>query len=295
MAVSVRYVARETASNLFRNRMMALAAILTVAVSLALVGTALLLRQAVSNQVGQWRNNVGLEIFVQPDVTPTEQAQITSMVHRTPQITSSQFLDHQQSYNLMKQLLVNDPTAIQAVTPAETPPVFQCVLAHPSDAQTVAALFQGQPGVFRVTWPEESIRAIQEVSTVLQTGFLAIALVLMISSLVLILNAIRMAIFSRRREVGVMKLVGATNWFIRIPFMLEGLVQGLLGALVAAGTVILVNDGFRYVVKHYDLKALQSAVVASHEIVVTEILIVLVGAVVGALGSALAVHRFLDV
>jgi cell division transport system permease protein len=95
--------------------------------------------------------------------------------------------------------------------------------------------------------------------------------------------------------VGVMKLVGATNWFIRIPFMLEGLVQGLLGALVAAGTVVLVNDGFRYVVKHYDLKALQSAVVASHEIVVTEILIVLVGAVVGALGSALAVHRFLDV
>ena len=73
----------------------------------------------------------------------------------------------------------------------------------------------------------------QKVTSVLQIILFAIAIVLLISSLVLILNAIRMAIFARRREVGVMKLVGATNWFIRVPFMLEGLVQGFLGAVVA--------------------------------------------------------------
>jgi cell division transport system permease protein len=294
MAVSVRYVAKETGANLLRNRMMALAAILTVAVSLSLVGTALLLKQAVATQVGQWNNNVSLQVFVDANATAAEAAAVTTSIHQTPQITSCTYLDHQQSYNLMKQVLSTDLQAVDAVTPAETPPVYECTLANPNDAATVAAILSGRPGVYHVDYPGQSIRVMQEVTGVIQKVLLGIALVLMISSLVLILNAIRMAIFARRREVGVMKLVGATNWFIRVPFMLEGLVQGLLGSAVAAGIVFLANLLFRDFVREH-VKALQQAIVPSHELVVTEILILVVGTLVGAAGSAIAVHRFLDV
>ncbi|HEV2360973.1 MAG TPA: permease-like cell division protein FtsX [Acidimicrobiales bacterium] len=294
MPVSVRYVARETGANLLRNRMMALAAILVVAVSLSLVGTSLLLKQAVSNQVGQWQNNVSLAIFVKADASPGETAAIKQMISTTPQIASYTYLDHTQSYALMKKLLDN-PIVSDSVTVDETPPLFQCVLTNPSDAPTVASLFTGVSGVYQVTYPGKAIRVMREVTSILQLVLIAIAVVLLVASLVLILIAIRMAIFARRREVGVMKLVGATNWFIRVPFMLEGLVQGLLGAVVACGIVIAADDGFRYVVNHYKVQALSQAVVASHDVVTTALLILVVGALVGAVGSFLAVHRFLDV
>ena len=105
--------------------------------------------------------------------------------------------------------------------------------------------------MFQITYPSQAAHTLTAVSNVLQTVLLVIALVLLISALVLILNAIRMAIFSRRREVGVMRLVGATSWFIRLPFMVEGLVQGLIGAVVAAGIVLLGDLGIRTLIRHF--------------------------------------------
>jgi cell division transport system permease protein len=294
MAVSVRYVAKETGANLVRNRMMALAAVLTVAVSLSLVGTALLLKQAVATQVGVWNNNVNLQIFVDANATTAQNASIAALIGETPEISHHTYLDHEQSYALMKQVLYQDQTAWQSVSPAEVPPVYQCTLSNPNEAATVASIFRGRSGVFSVTYPGESIHVMQEVTGWVQKILLGLALVLILSSLVLILNAIRMAIFSRRREVGVMKLVGATNWFIRIPFMLEGLVQGLLGSAVAAGVVYLANWLFRDFVREH-VKSLANAVVPSHDLVLTEILLLVLGTLVGTVGSGIAVRRFLDV
>jgi cell division transport system permease protein len=295
MSVAADYVAKETATNLWRNRVMALAAVLTVAISLSLVGTSLLLRQAVSNQVGQWSGNVNLEIFLQADVSNSELANVRTMIKETPQIKTVSYLDHEQSYLQAKKLFASDPLVWQSLTPALTPPAFRATLTNPNYAATVAATFTGVPGVYKVAYPASSIRVMQRVAGVLQTILLVIAVLLLISSLVLILNAIRMAIFSRKLEVGVMKLVGATNWFIRVPFMLEGLIQGTLGALVAAGVVLLSSIGVRDLVSHYQVNALQGAVLPSHDLVVVEILVLVIGAIVGTLGSAVAVHRFLDV
>jgi len=296
VAVSLEYVAKETATNLWRNRMMALAAVLTVAVSLSLVGTALLLRQAVSRQIGQWSNNVSLQVFMNADATSQQLANVRSMIAQTPQITHVSYLDHEQSYAQAKQVLASEPTAIQALTPATTPTVFRAQLKNPADAATVADTFNsGVPGVYQATSPSQSIHVMQKLTNVLQVILLVIAIVLLVSSLVLILNAIRMAIFARRREVGVMKLVGATNWFIRIPFMLEGLVQGLLGAVVAVVVVLLSNLGVSYLIRHYQVSVLGSAVLPVHDLVMTEIVVVLIGLVVGVAGSSVAVRRFLDV
>jgi cell division transport system permease protein len=295
MALSVEYVAKETAANLWRNRMMALAAILTVAVSLSLVGTALLLRQAVNRQIGELGRNVNLQIFVQPSATAQQVASIRTEIHQTPQITSCTYLDHEQSYEQARQILSGSPSAIAALTPATTPPVFRCQLANPSEGPAVVALFNGISGVYRAEVPSQSIHVLEQVTNVLQVILLVIAIVLLVSSLVLILNAIRMAIFARRREVGVMKLVGATNWFIRVPFMLEGLVQGMLGAIVAVVIVLLSNMGVSYLIRHYHVNVLASSVLPAHDLLMTELLVVAIGLVVGVAGSSVAVRRFLDV
>ena len=92
-----------------------------------------------------------------------------------------------------------------------------------------------QPGVHMVTDETESVKTITGVSAFAQLAMLIVGVGLLVAALLLILNAIRMAMFARRREIEVMKLVGATNWFIRVPFMLEGIVQGLVGACSPSG------------------------------------------------------------
>lgn len=293
MPVSAGYVARETATNLWRNRLMAIAAVLTVAVSLSLVGTALLMRQAVNHELVQLDGNVELQIFVQPTATSSQLAELQNMISQTPQVKSHTFLDHQQSYNLMKRLFADNPTIVSALSPSTTPPVFQITLRNPGAAATVASVFQPLPGVFAVKFPSQAAHTLTTVSNVLQIVLLVIAVVLLVSALVLILNAIRMAIFARRREVGVMRLVGATSWFIRLPFMVEGLIQGLIGALIAVGIVLLGDLGIQTLIRHF--REFQSAVVPSHDLLVTEIFVVLAGAIIGAAGSAVAVRRFLEV
>jgi cell division transport system permease protein len=233
--------------------------------------------------------------------TQSVQQQIDQM---KSQISKCTYLDHQQSYERAVKLFAGNSTIIGALTPATTPPVFNCQLVDPNDSSSVASTFHpttdqtgdaGIPGVLVATFPEQSVKALERVTNVIQLTLLVVAIVLLISSLVLILNAIRMAIFARREEVGVMKLVGATNWFIRIPFMLEGLVQGLAGALVAVAVVLGANIGVHALVTHYDVQAFSSFALPTHELVTTEVLVLAVGVIVGAAGSVFAVRRFLDV
>ena len=291
MPISAGYVVRETATNLWRNRLMVIAAVLTVAVSLSLVGTALLLRQAVNNELVQLNQNVDLQVFVHPTASAAEIATLRSTISETPQIRKFTYLDHEQSYRLACR--IDGPTVCSALTPKSTPPVFQCTLSDPAAAASVASVFQHLPDVFRVTYPSLEAHTLTSLSNVLQMVLLVIAVVLLISALVLILNAIRMAIFSRRREVAVMRLVGATSWFIRLPFMVEGLVQGLIGAVVAAGMVLLGDVGIRTLIRHF--RQFSSAVVPGHDVIITEILVVVMGALIGAIGSAVAVRQFLEV
>ncbi len=293
MPISAGYVARETTTNLWRNRLMALAAIMTVAVSLSLVGTALLLRQAVNSELTKLQENVQFQVFVNYWASSQQTSAIGSTLHQTPQIRQCTYYDHEQSYKFALQLFAGDPTVISALTPATTPPVYRCTLVNPSDATTAASVFQGVPGVFAVKYPDQAAHTLTSVSNVLQIVLLVIALVLLVSALVLILNAIRMAIFARRREVGVMRLVGATSWFIRLPFMVEGLVQGLVGAFIAVGIVLLGDLGIEALIRHF--REFSSATVPSHDVIVTQVVVVLMGALIGALGSAAAVRRFLDV
>ncbi len=125
---------------------------------------------------------------------------------------------------------------------------------------------------------------------------IAVASSLLVAAVLLILNTIRTAMFARRREIEVMKLVGATNWFIRVPFMIEGLVQGVLGAAVAIGGVQLLNGYFDYALsRNKELKLFDGFMVTGPQMTFTTLILVGLGCLIGALGSAIAVSRFLDV
>ena len=284
MRVYFRYAFKETFSNLWRNRMMTIAAILTVAVSLSLVGSALLLKQSAAQASAQWQQGTRVTVWMQPAASEGEITSIQGQLANLPIVKNCVFYTQQQDYQEAVQLLPRSES--QVLTVADMPSSFRCVPVVPSDAFVVESTFSNEPGVYKVTAPEQQIRQMNKAIRVLQIVFLALAAVLLLSATVLILNTIRIAIFARRREVSVMKLVGATNWFIRIPYITEGFIQGLLGSLVAVGAVTALHVWYPL---HNEFQLNTNALLGTNAVVLV------VGILIGSVGSAIAIRRFLDV
>jgi cell division transport system permease protein len=229
---------------------------------------------------------------VSPNASSPQANAIHTELMQSPYIKSCIFRSQAYDYSEAKVMLPADE--VQATTQRDYPSSFRCVLNDPSQAPAVYQEFVGKPGIFNVTYPGQQIKTMQSVIRILQWVFLSVAVVLLLSASVLILNTIRMAIFARRREVSVMKLVGATNWFIRLPFMFEGVVQGLLGALVAALVVVILHLGLDALGNGQTTNIWYQMRLPTGQVVITSLVVLFVGVLIGSVGSALGIRRFLD-
>jgi cell division transport system permease protein len=294
MAISIAYVARETSSNLLRNLLMTLAAILTVVVSLALVGSALLLRQGDHRLGLRWRGGVELSVFLKPDVDQTQVDAIRSELGSMPEVKRQFFVDQDAAFEEFKKI-IDSKDYDNVITAKDLPPSFRVVPTKAELVETIGERFRTQPGVEDVVYAKDAIKKQLASIRKREAAFLAMAVVLLISATLLIFNTIQLAIFARRREVSVMKLVGASNWFIRIPFMLEGMVEGLVGAVVAFILVYSFRNFVMDLITDPSFGTASTLAARASDAVGTGIFLLVVGAIVGALGSAIAVRRFLDV
>ena len=291
----LRYALRETGSNLRRNLLLTSASMLTVAVSLSLAGAAFLLRYGVDNATARWQEGIEFEVFLDTDATPQQSEAIADELNGDPQVDRIEFVSQDEQYDLFKVLFADRPEYVEHVSAKDLPPSYR-VEPKEIDADAIRRLgdrYEGQSGVREVAFAEETVRDLLRVSSVTQSVIFGVAAVLSLAAALLIFNTIRMAIFARRREIEVMKLVGATNWFIRIPFMLEGLVQGLVGAGVAFGTVYFLRGAAEEGVRQIDL--FKGFVVLGSQVATTGVFTVVLGALIGAVGAGVAVTRFLDV
>src|SRR5215213_455550 len=247
MLSRLRYVLRETFASLRRNVTLTAAALLTVVVSLLLVGLALITRQGVSNSLTRWSSGVEFIVFMNPEATQDQIDAVDRDLSANPQIERHEFLTKQQAYDEFLRLNPDNEELTQAITVEGMPPNFK-VVPQSADETVVESLsqqFATKPGVSQVTSTPEQIRTLRILTTFLTVGLFVVAIVLLCAAVMLIWNTIRTAMFARRREIEIMKLVGATNWFIRVPFMLEGMIQGVVGAGVAIGAIYALNGLFR--------------------------------------------------
>ena len=290
-----RYAVKETLRNLRRNLLLTTASMLTVAVSLSFVGGAVLFRSGVDNATKSWEEGVEFEVFMEVDATPEQQALVERELTQHPDVAEVEFFSQQQQYELFKNLFANRPEYIDNVTAANLPTSYR-VEPEVADADLIESIgerFEAEEGVREVLFAEDTVRDVLNVSRYAQLGLLGLALFVLLAAALLIFNSIRMAIFSRRQEIEVMKLVGATNMFIRVPFMIEGLLQGLLGAGLAFAAVYFGSTAFVEWVGSFEL--FTSFVLLTTQVVGTGALMLAVGAAVGALSAGVAVTRFLDV
>jgi len=263
-------------------------------VSLFLVGGSLILGQGASNAEIKWQQGTLVTVWMAPSATAQEIDAIRSQLDAFPYVHDCYYQTQAQDYEEAKHLLT--PTELSVLKPELLPSSHRCVPNQPQDARLVIDKFSGQPGVQVVTAPTQALKNQQRTIAIAQWSVLVIASVLLVSSAVLILNTIRMAIFARKREVAVMKLVGATNWFIRVPFIFEGLIQGLIGSLMAGGLLWAGEWFWHSRAANWAPDTLGSQMLlSSWQLIWCELIVIFLGMVIGSIGSAIAIRRFLDV
>jgi cell division transport system permease protein len=284
-----------------RNLTLTIAAILTSAIALLLVGTTFLIQRAFDNLLVQWRGDVEMIVFVRSDATPEQISLIDQTIKAAPTIIDAeklQYLDKTQSYEEAKRIFVGDPVTLSLLTPDNIPSQFKVVpiTQDPELVRSLSEQYRSLPGVQDVALAEDEFQVISTLSRFVRTVTLVMSLVLLVVAVGLIWNTIRTAMFARRREIEVMKLVGATNWFIRVPFMLEGLLHGLLGGIASCGGLWVLNSAWTNGVAGFKPgTGISSLVVPSSYLTGVMLMILAIGALVGAIGSAIAASRFLDV
>jgi len=297
----VAYALRETWASFRRNLTLTVAAVLTSAIALLLVGATFLIQRGFSNLLVQWRGDVEMIVFVRADATPDQISLIDGSIRQASTVVDAnrlEYVDKNGTYEEATRIFAGDPVTLSLLTPENIPSQFKVVplTQDPALVRSLADQFRTLPGVEDVALAEDEFEVISTLSGFVRNVTLVMSMVLLVVAVGLIWNTIRTAMFARRREIEVMKLVGATNWFIRIPFMLEGLLQGLIGSLVACGGLWALNTAWTNGVAGFKPgTGISSLVVPSSYLTTTMLILLATGALVGAVGSAIAASRFLDV
>jgi cell division transport system permease protein len=290
----IGYFTRETVVSLRRNLLMTLAGIITVAVSLCVLGGALLLSRLVDHGTQRWKDGVELEIFMNVKSTQGQIEAMNRALKADKDVRSFRYLTKQDAYTEFKKLFQDQPDLVRTTDAEALPPSFRVAPEKAELTQTVAERYQASPGVDEVKTAEKEVKKLLSATSWIRSAFLVIFVLLLAASLFLIVNTIRLATFARRREIEVMKLVGASNWFVRIPFMLEGLVQGVIGAAFAFGAVYGLKEVISNAIAR-DSDFSRGFYVANGDAYTIGLYVLLLGALIGVIGSIVGLRRFIEV
>jgi cell division transport system permease protein len=297
----ISYALRETWASFQRNITLTAAAIVTSAVSLLLVGATFLIQRGFENLLVRWRGDVEMIVFVRADATPEQVRFIEESLRSQPNVIDVdklRYLDQAESYEEAKKVFAGDPTTLALLSPERIPSQFKVVPVTEQAAlvRSLSQQFRTLPGVENVALAQDAFEIIAKLSGFVRTVTIVMSAVLLVVAVGLIWNTIRTAMFARRREIEVMKLVGATNWFIRIPFMLEGLLQGLIGGVLACGGLWVLNEAWTSGVAGFkEDSGISALVVPDSYLSGVMLVLLLIGGLAGAIGSGIAATRFLDV
>lgn len=227
------FIVSEVAGGLRRNVTMTVAMILTTAISLSLLGAGLLIYRQVDDMKKYFYFKVELSIYLTNDITAAQRDALRQRLQNDPLVASVIYEDKATAYQRFKQQFKSSPDLINNVSPTSLPESFRVKLKNPTNFQQASDEYTGAPGVDQVIDQKEILGKLFSILSALQNGALIVAAVQGVIALLLIGNAIQVAAFSRRRETGIMKLVGASNWYVQLPFVIEAAIAGLVGALIA--------------------------------------------------------------
>jgi cell division transport system permease protein len=297
------FIIAEAFRALRRSAAPSMAAVVTIVVTTLLLGVLVPVLRASESKNTEVREQIGLRVFLHQDAPKEEIASLEEEIKGIDHVTGVEFISKKEAVKILRGRVEGDlQQSLGELRSNPLPPSFDITLDDPDNLEAVQSDLQPagpngkprpiSPAIDEVNDARQESNQIREVTGAVKVVLGVIAVLLLVASLLLVANTIRLSIYARRREVEVMRLVGATNWFIRWPFMIEGVLVGLAGALIAVGILLLGK------VTIVDPLAESFALVDNFSTVgFAPLVIVLVASaiVVSALGSGITLRRFLRI
>ena len=301
-----QFVFHEISVGLRRNLTMTVAVITTVAICLTMFGMGLLIRQQVSGMKSYWNDKIEVSVFLCVKGSPTpvcrnngpataqEKAQIQKDLNALPQVEQGgvKYETQAQAYERFKESFKNTPAFVKSTSAAELPDSFRVKLKNPEDYKVIVGAMKTRAGIDSVVDEQQVLDRFFSILNGLQKAAWIIAAIQVIAAILLIGNTIRIAAYNRRKETGIMRLVGSSNFFIQLPFLLEGAIAGLIGGVVASGLLALskvlvfnrLQDYFTF-----------TTTMSWSTVISTIVLSIVVGVLMCAVASYLTLLRYLRV
>lgn len=296
----VRYLTKQGISNIWKNRMMAFASFCVLLVSLLLVGLSILFYINLNSIIGGIENKNEVIIFLDEDITPEQTEEIQAQLEQMDNIDDISFYSKDEAFDSMKDSMAEYEKVFDSL--GDDNPLldsYRIKIKDISLTSETVTLIQELDHIYSIRAPYDFINILTEMRKIIYWVASAIIIALAIVSMVIISNTTKASVFARRNEISIMKYVGATNTFIRVPFFVEGMVTGITAGIAATIITWLGYDAFvELLTKEVNILNIigMGSIISFREIVFKVAgAYILAGAFIGALGSALSTRKYLDV
>jgi cell division transport system permease protein len=292
MKFNLGFFVREAFKNLRLNLLMSVTAITTTAICILILGTAMMINAHVEGVIRKVEQDVAITAFFPEDTTEEKLEEVRSSVEGYPEVKESTYVSKDEALRRFEEIMADQPDIVEGIGSDVLPASIEIQLKSARDSEAVAEKLRNE-GFTELSYPQQTVENINQFTNYVIWGLRGATIVFFVASVLLIFNTIRLSIFARRKEIEIMKLVGATDDFVRTPFVFEGLAQGLIGAGFAALLVVWANALF----VDWAREALPFIPIASSAVNTLVVLLILisVGVLIGIVGSYLSVRRFLKV
>ncbi len=291
---TMEYFIKEALTSLKRNGLMSFASVTTVALSLLILGMFLVMVLNLNNMASALESQVQISVYLQDGLTDLEMREVGTRITKIPGVVQVNFVGKEEAMSRFKERLGEQQGLLNALGEANPlPNAFEVKVDNTERVKTAAQTMMQLKGVENAKFGQEVVEQLFALTKMVRIFGLIIIVFLALAALFIISNTIRITVFARRKEIGIMKYVGATNWFIRWPFLLEGMMLGFGGALVA---VLFLNETYGVLI-HQVYESLAFLPLIPQYPFITNISVVLLvtGTVIGALGSTISLRRYMKV
>ncbi len=312
MKISPIYFTKEALSSFRRNLVQSIAAITTVALCLMVVGLIIIVLFVGGELIKNIESKVEIEVFLEgPEMTTASSAvtktelvdQVQLTIKSWSEVKTVQYLSKEDALEEFRETFKDSPDVLNQITDNPLPASYRISLNDPRDVDKVAQRLEELPNIqglvgdpeTNIKYGQDTVEKLFALTRWISYAAAGFASLLIFVSLVLITNTIRLAIFARRKEIAIMRLVGASSWFVRWPFLLEGMIEGLIGAGIAVMILTVVWRTFFANLASGKVLAFMAFPFDEVAFAQLAMMLLLSGAMIGALGSVIALRRFLRV
>jgi cell division transport system permease protein len=291
---TMRYFIREAFQSFRRNSFMSIASVATVTLSLFILGIFMVMAANLDYFAENLESQVQISIYLKDDLSQDQIQSVSSRLKNLPDVKKITFTNKDQAMDALKERMKDQPGILNALEGKNPlPSSYEITFTNPESVKKTARIVADYPEVESTHYGQEIIEQLFRITTIIRWGGIALIIFLTLATLFIISNTIRLTVFARRKEIAIMKYVGATNWFIRWPFLLEGLILGFVGGVIAD---VLLAQFYEFVTVaiHSSLAFLPMVSMYPFLYHVSGVLLI-ISMIIGAIGSTISLKRYMKV